>query len=120
MDATEATANLSAALFLGGFIGDDPWPSLVELLVLSTLLPLIDLGGGCTVADVIDDADGFAAFGLDTIFLGEEWKPNRFLFALIGFIVAVGGCFFFIDGEDADVFVDILVAGIGATVVEEP
>ena len=88
--------------------------------MLSTLLPLKYLGGGWTVADVIDDADGFAAFGLDIIFLGEEWKPNRFLFALIGVIVAVGGCFFFIDGEDADEFVDILVAGIGATVAEEP
>ena len=120
IDTTEATANLSAALLLGGFIGEDPWPSLVELLVLSTLLPLKDLGGGWTVADVIEDADGFVAFGLDTIFRGEEWKPNRFLFALIGLIVAVGGCFFFIEGEDTDEFVDILAAGIGAIVVEEP
>ena len=88
--------------------------------MLSTLLPLNDLGGGWTVADVIEDAEGFDAFGLDMIFLGEEWKPKRFRFALIGFIVAVGGCFFFVDGEDADEFVDILVAGIGATVAEEP
>ena len=113
IDATEATASLSAVLFLRGFTGEDSCPSLVELLLLSTLLPLKYLGGGWTVADVTEDADGFEAFGLDVSFRGDEWKPNRFLLALFGLIVAVGGGFFFIDGEeDVGVFVDILVPGI--------
>ena len=44
------------------------------------------------------------------IFLGDEWKPNRFLIALFGLIVAVGVGFFLTDGEDCDddAFVDIL------------
>ena len=44
---------------------------------------------------------------VDVIFLGDEWKPNRFLLALLGLIVAVGGGFLLIEGEDVDVFVDI-------------
>ena len=59
----------------------------------------------------MEDDDGFEEFGLVVSFRGEEWKPNRFLLALFGLIVAVGGCFFFSDGEDVDVFVDILVPG---------
>ena len=120
MDATEATANLSEALFLKGLTGEDSRPSLVVLLLLSTLFPLRYLGGGWTVADVTEDDDGFAAFGLDVIFLGEEWKPKRFLLALFGLIVAVGGCFFFIDGEGVEVFVDILEPTDVVTVEMEP
>ena len=58
IDATEATANLSPALALKGFTGEDSCPSLVELLLLSTLLPLKYLGGGWTVADITEDDDG--------------------------------------------------------------
>ena len=120
IDATDATANLSDALFLKGLTGDDSSPSLVVLLLLSTLFPLRYLGGGWTVAEVTEDAGGFAAFGLDVIFLGEEWKPKRFLLALFGLIVAVGGCFFFIEGEGVEVFLDILDPTDDVTVEMEP
>ena len=46
---------------------------------------------------------------LDVIFLGDEWKPNLFLLALFGLIVAVGVGFLLIEGEDVDVFADILL-----------
>ena len=120
IDATAATANLSDALLLMGLTGEDSSPSLVVLLLLSTLFPLRYRGGGWTVADVTDDTGGFAAFGLDVIFLGEEWKPKRFLLALFGLIVAVGGCFFFIDGEGVEVFLDILEPTDELTVEMEP
>jgi hypothetical protein len=107
--ATEATvviAKHTEFLLLKGFAGGDSLPTLVELLLLSILFPLRYLGGGCTVAEVTAD-EGLAGMLVDVIFLGDEWKPNRFLFALLGLIVAVGGGFLLIEGEDVDVFVDI-------------
>lgn len=61
------------------------------------------------MAEVTADEECAALF-IDVIFLGDEWKPNRFLLALMGLIVAVGGGFLLIEGEDVDAFADIRLA----------
>ena len=125
IDATAVTAKGPVFLFVDSFIPGDSFAALDELLLLSVLFPLKYLGGGWTVADVIAEEEGFefVVLWLDVIFFGDEWKPNRFLLALIGLMVAVGGIllgvgggiFFLMDGEGVFVaFIDIFLLPIPA------
>ena len=95
----------AAFVLLTGFVGGVSFPTLAALLLLSTLFLLEYLGGGCTVAEVM--ADDACPVADDVILFGDEWKPNLFLFALLGFMVAVGACFVLIEGEDEELL-DIL------------
>ena len=101
-DATGVTVKLppTGFMLLAGLGGGVWFPILATLLLLSTLFLLEYLGGGCTVTEVVAADDCTVADGV--IFFGDEWKPNLLLFALFGFIVAVGACFFLLAGEDKE------------------